>query len=159
MQAKARFALLLSGVMLFAGTSASPRLLSTQEILELVNRDRASQGLPNLVINPTLNLAALAKAQDMMSKDYFAHTSPEGKAPWYWFKALGYNYSYAGENLAEGFSDPNDLENSWMASPEHRANILSPFYSDVGLAVITENNLSLVVQLFGSKNHEVSLRQ
>ena len=159
MKAKFRFALLLLAIMLFSGISRAPRLLSTQEIIALLNHDRSQKGLEALTLDPVLNLAALAKAQDMIHKNYFAHVSPEGVAPWYWFKALGYQYTYAGENLAAGFTDPADLENSWMNSPEHRANILSPFYSDVGLAVIEENNVSLVVQLFGSKESKVTLRQ
>jgi uncharacterized protein YkwD len=118
--------------------------------MSLVNTDRAQDGLPALQLNSTLNLAALAKASDMISNHYFAHTSPEGVQPWYWIKTLGYNYSYAGENLAIGYKSSSDLVSSWMSSPEHRANILSPKYSDMGLAVIEGNNSTLVVQMFGS---------
>ncbi|MEO8065781.1 MAG: CAP domain-containing protein [Candidatus Doudnabacteria bacterium] len=129
------------------------------QILNLVNLDREKHGLSDLSLNPTLNLAAYAKAEDMISKNYFAHVSPGGVKPWDWFKNLGYNYSYAGENLAEGYSDPYELENSWMNSPTHRANILSPFYSEAGLAVVSRNNTTIIVQFFGSKENKVSLRQ
>ncbi|HEV8601016.1 MAG TPA: CAP domain-containing protein [Patescibacteria group bacterium] len=133
--------------------------LTAQQILDLANQDRRKNGLSQLTLNPLLNLAALAKAQDMISKDYFAHISPEGTKPWYFFQSLGYNYIYAGENLASGFTDPKELENSWMASTDHRANILSPFYSDLGLAVVQEGKKTLVVEFFGSETNLVTLRQ
>jgi uncharacterized protein YkwD len=159
MKAKVRFCILLAGIMLFLGSTQHIRALSSIEIVGLANEDRVRHGLPELSVDPLLNLAATAKAQDMQSKNYFAHVSPEGTSPWHWFKALGYNYTYAGENLAEGFTDAQDLENSWMSSPAHRANILSPFYSEVGLAVINNNNVNMVVQFFGSRDNKVTLRQ
>jgi len=158
MHSKYRFVFLLAIIVLSCSVSAHPKALSQQEILALVNQDRALHGLSKLDLNPTLNLAAAAKAEDMLAKNYFAHTSPSGTSPWYWFQTLGYKYTYAGENLAEGYSDASDLESSWMASPDHRANILSPYYSDVGLAVVSFNNTNLVVQLFGSKDQRVTLK-
>jgi uncharacterized protein YkwD len=128
-------------------------------VLEVINHDRSEHGLAPLQIDSTLNLAALAKAQDMINKNYFAHTSPEGTTPWHWFKTMGYNYAYAGENLAQGYSQVAELESSLMASPTHRANILSPFYSQVGLAVVEVGRSNVVVELFGSKEQQVSLRQ
>ncbi|MBX4187062.1 MAG: CAP domain-containing protein [Candidatus Doudnabacteria bacterium] len=125
-------------------------------MLDLVNQDRVSHGLPALNLNSTLNLAALAKAQDMLSHNYFSHVSPSGETPWHWIKTVGYNYAYAGENLAEGYLDADDLEKSWMASPSHRANILSPHYSEVGLAVVNFHDTNLVVQMFGSKDFRVT---
>lgn len=159
MPTKLRFGLLLAAVLLFCGSNSVNRPLTANDILNLVNQDRIAQGLSELTLNPTLNLAAMAKAEDMLNRDYFSHDGPDGKEPWYWFKALGYNYSYAGENLAEGYTDPIDLEHSWMTSPSHRANILSPFYSEVGLAVVNENDRNIIVQFFGSKENKVTLRQ
>ena len=159
MKARVRFSILLLAISLLLSGSINLKPLTTQEILDLVNVDRVNHGLPILSLDQTLNSAASAKAEDMVAKNYFAHVAPDGTKPWDWFKDSGYNYAYAGENLAEGFSDPADLENSWMASPSHRANILSPFYSDVGLAVVAEGNSNIVVQFFGSKENRVSLRQ
>lgn len=156
---KFRFALLLAAICLFLGAAPETRVLSAEEIINLVNEDRASHGLPRLSTNPVLNLAALAKAQDMFEKNYFSHVSPEGTMPWHWFKSMGYHYTYAGENLAEGFRDELELEESWMQSPSHRANILSPYYSEMGLAVVQRNNTNVVVQLFGSRDNKVTLRQ
>lgn len=159
MTSKFRFGLLLVILSLLLAGSYSGSPLTARQILNLVNDDRAKHGLAQLAFDPTLNLAALAKAEDMINKNYFAHVSPEGKKPWDWFKNLGYNYSYAGENLAEGYTDPIDLENSWMSSPTHRANILSPFYSEIGLAVVNRDDTNIIVQFFGSKENKVTLRQ
>jgi uncharacterized protein YkwD len=125
MFSKFKLAILLAGIVLVSGFSHSFSSLSQEQIMNLVNADRTRDGLPALQLNPTLNLAAYAKAEDMISNHYFAHTSPDGVAPWYWIKTLGYNYSFAGENLAIGYHNASDLENSWMQSPTHRANILS----------------------------------
>ncbi|HEX9502698.1 MAG TPA: CAP domain-containing protein [Patescibacteria group bacterium] len=159
MNSKVRFGFLLATIALISSISFEATVLSQQEILDLVNQDRINHGLSTLNLNSTLNLAALAKAQDMRIHKYFAHTSPTGATPWHWFKTMGYNYTYAGENLAEGYSDAQDLENSWMASPTHRANILSPFYSEVGLAVVSYHNTNLVVQMFGSKDIRVTYQK
>ena len=159
MNRKLRFAFLLAIIALVSSISLKSKELSSQEILNLVNQDRLKHGLPQLSLNPTLNLAALAKAEDMLSKNYFAHTSPQGATPWYWFRALGYNYTYAGENLAEGYTDAGDLQKSWMASASHRANILSPHYSDIGFAIVSHEKTNLIVQFFGTKDGKLTLRQ
>jgi len=154
-----RLGLLILGLVVLSGSSLSEQELSTHEVLEAINHDRASYHLSALEIDPTLNLAALAKAQDMVKGNYFAHTSPAGTEPWHWFKALGYDYAYAGENLAQGFKDAQELQAHLMASPTHRANILSPFYSQVGVAVVNLNDTTIVVQMFGSHENQVSLRR
>lgn len=151
--------MLLILVITVTSLAQSQSRLSSERILELANIDRQKQGLNQLLLDPELNLAALAKAEDMVNQDYFSHVSPLGIKPWYWFKALGYNYAYAGENLALGYTDSQELEKSWMSSVTHRANILSPLYSDVGIAVVKKNNTTLVVQFFGSKQSKLSLRQ
>lgn len=159
MISKLRFGFLLATIALISAFSFKSSALGQQQILDLLNADRARYGLPSLTLNPVLNLAALAKAEDMLANNYFAHTSPEGATPWQWMKAVGYNYSYAGENLAEGYDQAEEMQQSWMASETHRANILSPYYSDVGLAVVSYNNTNLVVQMFGSTNVKVTLQQ
>ena len=159
MNSKLRFGFLLAFIALISSLSLKSAVLSQQEILDLVNLDRTQHGLPSLTLNPTLNLAALAKAEDMLSNKYFAHTSPTGATPWHWIKTMGYQYTYAGENLAEGYTDATDLEQSWMSSPTHRANILSPFYSEVGLAIVQYQDTNLVVQMFGSKEIRVTYQK
>src|SRR3989344_4361887 len=63
------------------------------------NADRLALSLPGLTEDPLLTKAAQMKAEDMAAKGDFAHVSPEGKTPWYWLDQMGYQYSYAGENL------------------------------------------------------------
>ncbi len=124
------------------------------ELVDLTNQTRQNSGLAPLNINPLLERAALLKAQDMLKNNYFAHTSPSGATPWYWFSEAGYKYQSAGENLAAGFIDTNELMQAWRNSPSHLANILNPKYKEIGMAVIRGNfqggNTALVVQLFGS---------
>lgn len=103
----------------------------------LTNEERQAQNLPTLTINPLLVKAAEMKAEDMATNGYFAHTSPEGKSPWYWLIQAGYKYQYAGENLAINFTDSQDVTKAWMNSPTHRANIVKDKYTEVGTAIAT----------------------
>lgn len=124
-------------------------------LVQLTNEERAKLGLPALTENPVLDRAAYLKAQDMLNSGYFSHFSPAGTSPWYWFKLSGYNYRYAGENLAIGFLDSSEVNDAWIDSPSHKANILNNKYKEVGIAVVTGNfqgaQTTIVVQLFGSK--------
>ena len=104
-------------------------------LASLTNEERQAQNLPTLAVSPILNKAAEMKAQDMATKGYFAHTSPEGKTPWYWLGQVGYQYQYAGENLAINFNDSEDVTNAWMNSPAHRANIVKGNYTEIGTGV------------------------
>src|ERR1035437_634402 len=128
--------------------------ISNQELLILTNQQRQNNNLGSLTDNPELDQAAANKATDMFSKDYWAHNSPDGTTPWVFIKSAGYNYIYAGENLARGFSNTSDVINAWMNSPEHRQNVLSSNYQNVGFAVATGKlsgeDTVLVVEMLGS---------
>lgn len=134
--------------------------ISTQELLNFTNQKRTENGLQALSNNSQLAEAASKKADDMFAKNYWAHNSPDGTTPWVFIKQSGYSYVYAGENLARGFSSASDVVNAWMASPTHRANILSSNFKDVGFAVksgvLNGEQTFLVVQEFGSKNYAVA---
>ncbi len=120
----------------FAGGVLGERApVSIQELLARTNEARKERLQPPLVLNPALAQAAELKAQDMISSHYWAHTSPSGVTPWTWFKQVGYQYAAAGENLAKGFYAADAVVAAWMASPEHRANVLGA-YTEVGFAVI-----------------------
>lgn len=131
----------------FAEVSQSALILET-------NQNRANLGLGILKESKVLDQAALMKAQDMLRNQYFAHQSPAGVTPWYWFKTLGYNYKYAGENLAIGFFDSQEVYQAWLDSPTHKANLLNPNYKEIGVAVLNGNfegkSTTIVVQLFGN---------
>jgi hypothetical protein len=106
-------------------------------LASLTNGERQAQDLPTLTVSPILNEAAQMKANDMATNGYFAHTSPDGKTPWYWLEQAGYNYQYAGENLAINFSDSKDVTAAWMNSPTHKANIVKGNYTEIGTGVAT----------------------
>jgi len=136
--------------------TTNPGLLSaviTSILVDETNTERLSENLKPLEFNPILASAAQLKANDMVSKTYFAHTSPEGKSPWYWFKESGYKFIYAGENLAVNFVDSEDVVRAWMNSQGHRANILNDKFSEIGIAIasgVYNGSPSIyVVQLFG----------
>jgi len=129
-------------------------------LIELLNKDRQAAGLAALTENAMLDNAALMKAQDMLSKDYFSHQSPTGVTPWYWFGQAGYNYKVAGENLAIGFLDSEEVNHAWLDSPSHRANLLNSNYKEVGIAILRGdfqgNETTVVVQLFGAPKQTAS---
>ena len=128
--------------------------ITAEQVIEQTNQERVSLGLKPLVINQQLSAAALAKAQDMLNDQYWAHTSPEGKQPWDFMKAANYSYRVAGENLARDFHATTEMMAAWMASPTHKANIVNDKYEQLGIAVIDGRlegfDTVLVVQMFGS---------
>lgn len=132
--------------------------ISDQELLLLVNEKRLEKGLTPLKINEKLSKAAQEKANHMFANNYWAHFAPDHTTPWKFFVDNGYDYIYAGENLAKGFSNAHDAVDAWMDSPTHRDNILSPQYEDIGFA-IAEGNLQgeetvLIVELFGQEKNQ-----
>ncbi|MEK7616412.1 MAG: CAP domain-containing protein [Patescibacteria group bacterium] len=128
-------------------------LILPNVLVQSANASRTNENLPILVTNSILEQAATLKAQDMASKGYFAHTSPEGVTPWYWLQKAGYGYTAAGENLAVNFIDSSDVHTAWMNSPSHRANIMNGGYTEIGIAtakgMYQGNEAIFVVQYFG----------
>ncbi|HEX7651140.1 MAG TPA: CAP domain-containing protein [Candidatus Paceibacterota bacterium] len=125
-------------------------------LVSLANDDRAAAGVGALTDDPLLDQAAQNKADDMAAKGYFSHVTPDGKQPWYWFDLVGYPYTYAGENLAVNFTDSKDVENAWMASPTHHANLVKPQYTQVGIGVAQGKyqgkEATFVVQFFAARS-------
>lgn len=128
--------------------------ISTEKLLDLTNQKRKESGLAPLHMNDALSKAAVMKADFMLEKDFWAHNSPDGVTPWYFFKQVGYTYTYAGENLARGFTNTDEVMNAWMNSPTHRENILSPNYAEIGFAVkkgrLLGEDTTLIVEMFGN---------
>jgi len=135
--------------------------ITVSKVLTQTNDERAKLGLAALTYNSTLSKSAESKANDMFTNNYWAHTSPQGKNPWDFFKSAGYEYSVAGENLAKDFYDTEGLIKAWMNSPTHRANIVNPKYREIGLGVVDGVlggvKTTLVVQHFGSPRDGVVL--
>ena len=127
--------------------------LTEQLILEEVNPVRESYGFLDLEANEKLTKAAQMKAQDMIERNYFNHTGPDGEAPWTWLETVGYDYAAAGENLAINASDPVILMNAWLNSPSHAKNILNGYFTDIGIGIangeIDGKKTTVVVMFLG----------
>ena len=118
--------------------------------INLLNRDRAQNGLAPLAADPKLTLVARRHAADMTARGYFNHTNLQGQSPFDRLKANGITYRLAGENIAYN-SSIEKMEAGWMASPGHRANILNAGYTHVGLGLAVKPDGTLYgVQLFAS---------
>lgn len=128
--------------------------INAPTLLAGTNQVRQREGLPELTLSTQLSEAAYLKAQDMLEKQYWAHTSPDGTKPWQWFSTVGYRYSVAGENLARNFSSSQSAIEAWMSSPSHRENIMKAEYRDVGFSVVqgemAGRTVSLIVALYAS---------
>lgn len=122
-------------------------------LVDLTNDSRGVNYTDQLNVNPLLERAAKMKAEDMAARGYFSHDTPDGLAPWYWLKDVGYSFSYAGENLAVNFIDSEDVIEAWMKSLSHKENILNKNFTEIGIGVakgIYEGRETLfVVQFFG----------
>lgn len=130
------------------------------ELLSLTNAKRQEAGLGSLSPNDKLSQAAAGKAADMFAKNYWAHTSPDGKLPWDFIVGAGYKYTVAGENLAKNFNDSKGVVDAWMASSSHRENLLKGAYHDIGFAVVNGKldgeETTLVVQMFGTSSNPIA---
>ena len=103
------------------------------QVLDLINQERANQGLAPLTLNNKLTSAARGHSQDMACNDFFSHTSPTTGSPFDRILAAGYSYSWAAENIAAGYGSPQDTVAGWMNSSGHRANILASNYVHIGI--------------------------
>ena len=124
-------------------------------LIDLTNEIRKEQGLNLLLYNKQLSTAATLKGNDMVLRQYFAHYAPDGTTPWHWFEKVGYNFNFAGENLAINFRSSTEVQKAWLASPKHRDNILDPKFEDIGIATVpgvtSDKVVLFVVQLFGKQ--------
>lgn len=162
------FALILTMFVHFVNTNFGNVLgfatdISIPKLYELTNEERTKNGLATLQYNDKLAVAAQKKAEDMFSKDYWAHFGPNGESPWNFILSSGYQYEFAGENLAKNFIFSNGVVEAWMASPSHRENILRKDYTEVGYAVVNGvlngEETTLVVQMFGKPLASVAINQ
>ncbi len=132
-------------------TNNSTSVVSTQkkiedEVLVLVNKERAKNGLKALTMDENVRKVARAKSSDMSTKKYFSHTSPTYGSPFDMLKSFGISYKSAGENIAQGYTTAEAVVNGWMNSSGHRANILNANYTQIGIGY--EANGNYWTQLF-----------
>ena len=127
--------------------------ITSAGLLSQTNEARQADGEVPLQLDDRLTKAAYLKAQDMFAKQYWAHDAPDGTQPWKWLGDVNYQYDEAGENLAKGFVTDTATVAAWLKSPEHRANVLKPTYSQVGFASVNGDlngkPTQLVVALYG----------
>ena len=107
------------------------------EILDLLNAERAAHELPPLAWSEEASQAAYIHSQDMHYRDFFAHVNPDGEDPGDRMVKTGVEYGLFGENIARGYESPAQVMAAWMDSPGHRANILEPRFTHVGIGIHT----------------------
>ena len=112
---------------------AAPLLSFENEVTRLINIERTNRGLAVLSSNWQLSRVARYKSQDMINHSYFSHTSPTYGTPFTMMQNFGLRFSAAGENIAYGQRSAKEVVTAWMNSPGHRANILSPVYTQTGV--------------------------
>ncbi|UKS27656.1 peptidoglycan-binding protein [Paenibacillus sp. HWE-109] len=106
-----------------------------QQMLDLVNKERAAVGLSPLLADAALIKTARLKSQDMVDNKYFSHDSPTYGSPFDMMEKFGITYNAAGENIACNQSVQAAHE-ALMNSPGHKANILSKDYTHIGIGIV-----------------------
>lgn len=111
-----------------------------QEVIRLVNKERAEAGLPALKYDWELARVAKYKSKDMNNVGYFSHNSPTYGSPFTMMKDFGISYKSAGENIARGQASAEEVVNAWMNSPGHRENILDGDFTHIGVGYVDDGH-------------------
>ncbi|MFE2445299.1 CAP domain-containing protein [Streptomyces melanosporofaciens] len=121
------------------------------EVIALTNAERAAARLAPLAPDPRLTAAAQAHSDDMVARDFYSHTGPEGGQPWDRARTAGATHRGIGENIACGQRSPAEVVRGWMNSPGHRANILKPDFTHIGVGHATGSRAGTYwTQVFGA---------
>ncbi len=115
-----------------------------QELYDAINAERASAGLSPLALDSALQGLARERSQDMASRGYFSHTTPEGRSVFDLMTERGIAFGWAGENLARNnYPDAESAQvaiSDLMASSAHRDNILHPNYTIIGVGLVSDGS-------------------
>ncbi|AFY80747.1 CAP domain-containing protein [Oscillatoria acuminata] len=112
-----------------------------KRVVELTNAERAQRGLDPLTFNPQLAAAAQVHSVNMGMRDFIAHTDPVDRSSAAdRVASQGYDYRTVAENVAAGEPTPEQTVQGWMDSPSHRANILSPAVTEIGVGYHFQEN-------------------
>ncbi|MEU8677673.1 sigma-70 family RNA polymerase sigma factor [Streptomyces sp. NPDC048560] len=122
----------------------------SEQVTALVNSERTKEGCGTVRSNEKLTTAASRHSADMVARDYFSHTAPDGSDPGDRITAAGYRWSTYGENIAKGQRTAADVMDSWMKSPGHRANILNCSFKEIGVGVQDSSGGPVWTQAFGT---------
>ena len=122
----------------------APLTAQEQQMIDLVNQERTKAGVKPLTADMRLVKAARMKSLDMIKNNYFGHQSPVYGSPFDLLKAQGITYKTAGENIAGNASVAN-AHTSLMNSSGHRANILNPDYTKIGIGIISGGPYGLMI--------------
>lgn len=117
-----------------------------EEVAYLVNQQRKANGLEELKMVPALNAAAQKRAEEIVES--FDHARPDGTKCFTVLAEYGLSYSYAGENIAYGYIDPDDVMDGWMNSEGHRKNILNVNFQYIGVGVVKSGGRIYWTQMF-----------
>lgn len=121
-------------------TTASSALSAyEQQVVTLVNQERAKVSLPALKVDAKLSEVAGIKSQDMKNLNTMSHDGTYG-SPFDMMKHFGVTYKSAGENIAQGQTTPEAVMKAWMNSPGHKANILSKNFTHIGVGHVASGN-------------------
>ncbi|MFJ8743316.1 CAP domain-containing protein [Embleya sp. NPDC127516] len=129
-------------------TPAVPPSGPAAEVVSLVNQERAKAGCSALTVNTKLTAAALQHSQDMAAHANMSHTGSDGSDPGERITRAGYTWTTYGENIAHGYSTPQQVMTGWMNSPGHRQNILNCAFKEIGVGLAGPN--SYWTQNFGT---------
>ena len=111
-----------------------------EQVVSLVNKERAKEGLAPLSMDWELARVAKYKSQDMNDKNYFSHTSPTYGSPFDMMKNFGISYNAAGENIAKGQTSAAQVMEAWMNSSGHRANIMDAKFTHIGVGYVEDGH-------------------
>lgn len=149
-----------AGSSFFINRTVSGADVTASILIDLTNESRLAFNQPPLRREQLLDTAASLKAEDMRQGEYFAHNSPSGITPWHWFRKVGYDFVYAGENLAINFTEADQVRDAWLRSPTHRANLLDAKFHEIGMATLggtyKGSPTIYIVQMFGTKAKALS---
>ncbi|UGT56967.1 CAP domain-containing protein [Nocardia asteroides] len=120
------------------------------QVLDLVNRARASAGCGPVRTDGKLQTAAQRHSDDMAARGFFDHVNPSGIGPGGRIEAAGYRWSTYGENIARGQQSAAEVMTGWMNSPGHRANILNCAFTQLGTGVTLGSGGPWWTQNFGA---------
>jgi hypothetical protein len=110
------------------------------QMLFRVNQARCAQGMMPVALNLPLFKAAQRHSMDMANHNWFSHDGTDGTNPWVRISQAGYRGTATGENISAGQVFADDAFNAWMNSEGHRNNIMNPNATEMGIALIANNN-------------------